>query len=92
MTLILALKCAGPSGEGVLLCADSKATTYGGLAYRVQKIFPIALNAGTKKEVDLALAAGAGYESMVRHAIRLAEKEFIEVAEKEWKGVSPSFS
>jgi len=91
MTLILALKCATPQGEAVLVCADSKATVYGQIAYRVQKIFPIALNPGTKKEVDLAIAAGAGNESMVRHAVRLAEKEFVELAEKEWKGIHPSF-
>jgi 20S proteasome alpha/beta subunit len=91
MTLILALKCATTKGEGVLVCADSKATVYGGLAYRVQKIFPIALNPGAEKEVDIAIASGAGNEAMVRHAIRLAEKEFIELAEKEWKGGHPSF-
>jgi len=91
MTLILALKCIGERGEGVLVSADSKATAYGGLAYRVQKIFPIALNPGTEKEVDLAIGAGAGNESMVRHGIRLAEKEFIRLAEKEWKGTYPSF-
>jgi len=92
MTLILALKCATKQGEAVLVCADSKATVYGGLAYRVQKIFPIALNPGTEKEVDIAIAAGAGYESMVRHAVRLAEKEFMELAETQWKGIHPSAS
>lgn len=82
MTLILALKCAATQGEGVLVCADSKATVYGGLVYRVQKIFPIALNPGTEKEVDIAIVSGAGNEAMVRHAIRLAEREFIELAKK----------
>lgn len=77
--------------QGILVCADSKATVYGGLAYRVKKIFPIALNPGTEKEVDIAIASGAGYEPMVRHAIRLAEKELIGLAEKEWKGIHPSF-
>ncbi len=90
MTLILALKCITKEGEGVLVCADSKATIYGALAYRVQKIFPIALNPGSETEVDLAIAAGAGNESMVRHAIRLAENQFTESAKNEWKGVRPS--
>jgi 20S proteasome alpha/beta subunit len=90
MTLILALKCTTTEGEGILVCADSKATAYGGLAYRVQKIFPITLNPGTEKEVDIAIASGAGNEAMVRHAIKLAEREFIELAEKEWKGGYPS--
>jgi 20S proteasome alpha/beta subunit len=91
MTLVIALKCAAAKGEGILVCADSKATTYGGLAYRVQKIFPIALNPGTEKEVDIAIASGAGNEAMVRHAIRLAESELIVLAEKEWRGSHPSF-
>lgn len=38
---------------------------------------------GSEKEVDVAIASGAGNESMVRHAIRLAEKEFTESVEKE---------
>jgi hypothetical protein len=91
MTLVLALKCASPEGEAVLVCADSKATVFGGLAYRVQKIYPIAFNPGTENERDLAIASGAGYESMVRHATRLAEKEFTSLA-VEWKGVHPTFA
>lgn len=90
MTLIVALKCTGENGEGVLITSDSKATTYGGLSLKVQKIFPIVIyDAG--KEIDLAIAAGAGYASMVRRAIRIAEKEFGYLAEKEWKKQSPTF-
>jgi hypothetical protein len=92
MTLVLALKCASSEGEAVLICADSKATVFGGLAYRVQKIYPVALHSGTDKEKDLAIASGEGYESMVRHATRIAEKEFTALAAGEWRGVHPTFA
>lgn len=92
MTLIVALKCTGTTGEGVLMASDSKATTYGGLSLKVQKIFPIVIYDEKEKEIDLAIAAGAGYASMVRRAIRIAEKEFASLAEKEWKKQSPTFN
>jgi 20S proteasome alpha/beta subunit len=94
MTLILALKCVGAGenaqGESILVCSDSKAVTYPGVALRTQKIYPIGANLGTEHEMDLALAAGAGNMSMVRHAIRLAEKEVLNSLETEWKGDYPA--
>jgi 20S proteasome alpha/beta subunit len=94
MTLILALKCVGPGenaqGDSILVCSDSKAVTYPGVALRTQKIHAIVTNPRTKQEMDLALAAGAGNMAMVRHAIRLAEKEMTNSLGNEWKGDYPS--
>jgi hypothetical protein len=71
MTLVIALKWLWEEGEGVVISSDSRATA-GEIAYEVRKIYPIyVIHNG--EEVDLGVAGGAGYSSLVKQGYGIAE-------------------
>jgi len=72
MTLVIALKWLGGKGkERVLISSDSKAT-FGPITYEVRKIYPIYFM-HEDKEIDLAIAGGAGDSSIVKQGYKIAE-------------------
>jgi hypothetical protein len=90
MTLILALKWAFDSEEGVVISSDSKATL-GLVSYETRKVYPIFLKLG-ENYVPLAVAGGAGEASVVKQCYRICEKILMDMTANEWGYKTPSFS
>jgi hypothetical protein len=80
MTLVIALKWIGPEGEGIVMSSDSKASA-GIIAYEVKKIYPIVINRNGK-EIDLAVAGGAGDSSLVKQGYEIADAIIKKFSEK----------
>lgn len=80
MTLVIALKWLMKEGEAILIGSDSR-VTYGPIAYEAKKIYPIYL-LHSEKEIDLAVAGGAGDSSLAKYGYVLAESVSKEECER----------
>jgi 20S proteasome alpha/beta subunit len=84
MTLIVAFKCLGSNdSEGIVISSDSRLTESSGLISSVHKIEAIWLPRAP--ECDIALLAGAGDVSIIRHGISFLGDTLREHAKSVWK-------
>jgi hypothetical protein len=88
--LLIALKWILEGKEGVVISSDSKATV-GPVSYETRKVYPILLPTD-EETVPLAIAGGAGDASLIKQGYRICENVLREMAVKEWRKKTPSFS
>ena len=89
MTLVLAVKWVFDiDNEGVLITADTQATTSIGIQYDVRKIKEIF----TIDEKPIAILGGAGDPTIIKWAFRASESIFIQAANNEYPLCNNSFN